>query len=73
MTKVEKARWALEKAEWDALAARAEATAMNRLDVAAIRAGFRFLALMDADIQRMSSTRGVMGLIVDSYEQEKAS
>lgn len=70
--RVDRAKWNLERAEWDALAAVAEAAGMRKLDVAAVRSGFRLLSLLEADLDRMAATRGALALVVDSYAQQKA-
>lgn len=70
--RVDRAKWNLERAEWDALAAKGEEAGMRKMDVAALRGGFRLFALLEADIDRVAATRGALALVVDSYVQQKA-
>jgi len=70
--KVQAAALELERAEWQALAARAESVGMPRSMVAAIRSGFVFCQILDFDLERTATTRAIMALTVDSYAQERA-
>lgn len=63
------AKVALERAEWDALAARAELAGMRTADVRAIRHEMTFCELLERDLDEIARLRGVTAIIVDAHEQ----